>query len=584
MSISNILLLLGGVALFLFGMSIMGDGLKNVAGNKLELVLYKLSGTPLKGILLGTGVTAVIQSSSATSVMVVGFVNSGMMKVLQAIGVIMGAIIGTSVTGWVICLSELSGGTGVLALFSTEILSSVIAIIGVILKMASKKKTAKHVGDIMLGFAVLMFGMKTMSSAVSGLKENPEFIDLLTTFKNPIIGILVGIGATAILQSASASVGILQAISNTGAITFDIAMPIILGIAIGASVPVIMSSVGATIDGKRTAFSYPVIEVLRVLIFSLIFYGISIFIPYSFMNKTMDSVSIALVNTLFRALTIILLIPFMKNIENIVNYLVKPDPQLEKEMREINKLEERFLNYPPLAVEHSRMAINEMAKNTKKNYYEAIKLCDNYSDSEFDKVDKLEGLVDRYEDKIGKYLMKLTGRELTEQQTNEVGKYLHAITDLERISDHSLNIAESFQEIAEKKLKMNVDEDKEIRVLMNATSEVVSTMEKGLKSGDEEIAHRVEALEDLIDDLCDEVKLRHIDRLSKNESNLQNGYVINDLLTNFERIADHCSNIAVAIIIQQSDIAKHEYTKLAKEENNLQVAEFKKEYSGKYQI
>jgi len=585
MGIKNIILLLGGVALFLYGMSVMGDGLKKVAGNKLELVLYKLSGTPLKGILLGTGVTAIIQSSSATSVMVVGFVNSAMMKVLQAISVIMGAIIGTSITGWVICLSELGGSSaGVLSLFSTEILSSVVAIIGVILKMTSKKKTTKHVADIMLGFAILMFGMKTMSAAVSGLKDNPDFIGLLTKFKNPIIGILFGMVFTAILQSASAAVGILQALSSTGAITFDIAMPIILGIAIGASAPVMMSAVGATTDGKRTAFSYPVIEILRVVIFAVIFYGLSLVIKYTFMENTMNSVSIALINTLFRVCTVALLAPFMRGIERIVNFLIKSDPEDEKELKEINRLEERFLNYPPLAVEHSRLAINAMAKNTKKNYYEAIELFDNYSESKFALVEKLEGVVDKYEDKIGKYLMKLTGRELTDSQNDAVGIYLHAITDLERISDHSLNIAESFQEINEKKLELNQDELWEVKALSAATGEIISTTEKGLRDGTKELAQRVQALEDLIDDLCDQVKLNHIQRLRNKESNLQNGYVINDLLTNYERIGDHCSNIAVALITQQTDIAHHEYSAIMKEQNNSEVKAYKAEYQQKYRI
>ena len=311
MSILNVIMLLGGVAMFLYGMSLMGDGLKKVAGNKLELILYRLSSNPLKGILLGTGVTAVIQSSSATSVMVVGFVNSAMMKLRQAIAVIMGAVIGTSITGWIICLSSVSGGSQALELLSTESLSAMTAIGAILLKHISKKRTMQHIADILMGFAVLMFGMKTMSGAVSVLHDDPGFISFLTSFTNPFLGILIGIVFTAILQSASASVGILQALSSTGLITFDIALPIILGIAIGASVPVLLSGMGSSRDGQRTALSYLVIETIRVVVFAVVFYGLNAFLHFSFMERVMNMFSIALLNTLFRITTVALLALFI---------------------------------------------------------------------------------------------------------------------------------------------------------------------------------------------------------------------------------------------------------------------------------
>ena len=331
MNLADALSLLGGVSLFLFGMTLMGEGLKLVAGNKLELILYKLSGTPLKGILLGTGVTAVIQSSSATSVMVVGFVNSGMMKMKQAISIIMGAIIGTSITGWIISLSDLGGSNGLLSLLSTETLSAITAIVGIYLRLFSKKQTHHHTGDILMGFAILMFGMKAMSSSVSSLRESKVFISLLTQFSNPILGIIIGMVFTTVIQSASASVGILQALSSTGAITFEIALPIIMGIAIGASVPVLLSALGASTDGKRTALSYLVVDTLGVIVFSLLFYSINALVHFTFMSTPLRSVNIALLNTVFRLIVVALLLPFISLLEKLVSTLIKDKKQKEQQ-------------------------------------------------------------------------------------------------------------------------------------------------------------------------------------------------------------------------------------------------------------
>ena len=332
-------------------MTLMGEGLKLVAGNRLEVILYKLSGTPLKGILLGSGVTAVIQSSSATSVMVVGFVNSGMMKVRQAISIIMGAIIGTSITGWIISLSDISSSSGILSLLSTETLSAITAIAGIYLRLFSKRQSHHHIGDILLGFAVLMFGMKSMSSYVSGLRESEVFITLLTRFTNPLLGIIIGLVFTTVIQSASAAVGILQALASTGAITFEIALPIIMGIAIGASVPVLLSALGATTDGKRTAFSYLVVDVLGTVVFSAIFYSLNAFLHFPFMTESLRSVNIALVNTVFRVIVVALLLPCIPLIEKMVNFIFSDKNKvIDKELEDINRLEERFLSYPPLAV------------------------------------------------------------------------------------------------------------------------------------------------------------------------------------------------------------------------------------------
>ena len=474
MSILNVIMLLGGVAMFLYGMSLMGDGLKKVAGNKLELILYRLSSNPLKGILLGTGVTAVIQSSSATSVMVVGFVNSAMMKLRQAIAIIMGAVIGTSITGWIICLSSVSGGSQALELLSTESLSAMTAIGAILLKHISKKRTMQHIADILMGFAVLMFGMKTMSGSVSVLKEDPGFISFLTNFSNPFLGILIGVLFTAVLQSASAAVGILQALSATGLITLDVALPIILGIAIGGSVPVLLSGMGSPRDGRRTAMSYLVIEILRVILFAAVFYILNAILHFSFMNKVMDMFSIALVNTLFRVSTVIVLAVFIPLIEKLMILLVPGNPADEENTRDMDRLEERFLAYPTLAVEQTRLTINKMAELTRKSMVVAINLLDDYSEKGFAEVESLEGIVDRYEDKIGSYLMKLTGREMTETQNKAVSQYLRAITDLERISDHAMNIAERAQELKEKNISFSDKGAKEMNNLTAAISEIMN--------------------------------------------------------------------------------------------------------------
>ena len=475
MNITDIVKLLGGVAMFLFGMSLMGDSLKKVAGNKLELILYRLSGTPLRGILLGTGVTAVIQSSSATSVMAVGFVNSMMMKLRQALAVIMGAVIGTSITGWLIALGGVggSGSSAALQLMSTEGISAIAAIIGILMRMICKKKSMIHIGDILMGFSVLMFGMKSMSSAVSGLREDPGFISFLTNFNNPLLGILLGIVFTAILQSASAAVGILQAMSSTGLLTMEQTIPIILGIAIGASVPVILSGIGSSVEGRRTAFSYPVIEILRMILFAVVFYSLNAVLHFSFMQQTMNMVSIALVNTLFRVSTVMILAWFIPLIEKLMIRLVPSDPLKDAETEDMKRLEERFLKYPTLAVEQTRLTINKMAQLTERSMTAAIGLLDQFDPKGFQEVESLEEIVDRYEDRIGSYLMQLTGQEMTETQTKSVSQYLRAITDLERISDHALNIAQRAEEIRDKKIRFSDKGNREMDNLKEAITEIL---------------------------------------------------------------------------------------------------------------
>ena len=584
MSVADVISLLGGIALFLFGMSLMGEGLKKVAGSRLELVLYKLSSTPLKGVLLGTGVTAVIQSSSATSVMVVGFVNSGMMKVKQAIGVIMGAILGTSVTGWILCLSSLEGGSGVVQLLSTEVLTGIVAVVGIILRMFTGKTSNRYVGEILLGFAVLMYGMSAMSGAVSPLRESEAFIRILTSFSNPILGILVGLAFTSVLQSASAAVGILQALAITGAVTFEVALPIVMGIAIGAAVPVLLSALGANLNGKRTAFIYLLIDVLGVLIWALLFYGANAIIHFTFLDAVMSSVSIALMNTLFRLATVIVLLPCIGLMEHMVELLF-PDDGSAAEEQEMDRLEERFLQHPALSIEQSRLVTNSMAERAEGNLLMAVGLRNRWSDKDFRMVGETESVIDRYEDKLGTYLMKITSKSLSQSQSEEVSKYLHTISDFERISDHALNISEAAKEIHDKDLQFSPEACHELDVIESAVREILSIAVGAFVENDPQRAARVEPLEEIIDGLCDEMKSHHVDRLQSGTCTLDQGFVFNDLLTNYERVADHCSNIAVAIIELESDsFDTHEYLSSVRAMKSHSFARYYEEYQQKYHL
>lgn len=581
MKLSDIISLLGGVALFLFGMTLMGDGLKKVAGSRLELVLYRLSGTPLRGLLLGTGVTAVIQSSSATSVMVVGFVNSGMMKLRQAIAVILGALLGTSVTGWIVCLSTLEG-SGWTALLSTSSLSAVVAVVGIILRMFSKNQQKRHVGDILLGFAVLMFGMQAMSGAVSPLRESESFIGLLTAFSNPLLGILAGALFTCILQSASAAVGILQALSLTGALSFAAAYPVILGIAIGAALPVLLSALGAKIDGRRTAFAYFEIEVLGVLLCGGLFYAANAIFGFGFMSMTMSAVSVAFVNTAFRFVTAVALLPMIGLLERLACLLIKGGSESSDAL---DRLDARFLEHPALAVEQSRLTMEEMGRMAQENLTAAVKLLKSYDDAEYSRIESREDRVDLYEDKLGTYLMRVTEHELSRSENESVSKYLHTLSDFERISDHAMNVAEAARELSQKRLRLTGAAERELEVLSAAVLEVLDIASRAFFANDAELAYRVEPLEERIDVLCDEMKLQHVERLQSGECSLANGFVFNDLLANFERVADHSSNLAIATIELRSDsLDAHEYVINLKELHSHSFDKYYEEYTEKYKI
>ena len=524
-----VLTLLSGVALFLYGMSLMGDGLKRVAGNQLELVLYKLTNTPIKGVLLGTIVTAIIQSSSATTVMVVGFVNSGMMKVAQAIGIIMGANIGTSVTGWILCLSYIDGSSGIAQLLSTATISAVVAIIGIIFKMFVKKANYKNVGDIMLGFAILMVGMQTMSGAVSPLKDNPHFVNLLTKFENPFMGIIVGIAFTAVLQSASASVGILQALSVTGSISFAAALPITMGIGVGAACPVLLSSIGTNKNGKRTALIYLLNDLFGMIFWSIVFYSVNAFVHFKFLNMTMSPIKIA--------------------------------------------------------IGQSHTAVNGMAKKARKNINRALSLLGDYSQDKYNKVQEKENLIDKYEDKLGTYLMQLTGQEMSTVQMQQVSKFLHTISDFERLGDHAVNISKVANEISEKKITFSESAQKELSVLEAAVREIVDLTVDAFCEDDLELAAKIEPLRELIGILCNDLKNRHVTRLREGKCEFRQGFAFNDLLTNLERIAAHCSNVAVAMIeTETSEFDTHEYLKSVRHMKDDAYLECFDSYARKYSI
>ena len=578
-------MLLGGLGLFLCGMQMMSSNLEAVAGDRLKGILEKLTSNRILGVLVGAVITAVIQSSSATTVMVVGFVNSGLMTLRQAVWIIMGANIGTSITGWILCLSYIDGSSGIAQLLSTATISAIVAIIGIILRTFVKKKPYTDVGDIMLGFAILMVGMQTMSGAVSPLKENPHFVSLLTMFKNPFMGILVGIAFTAVLQSASASVGILQALSITGSITFAAALPITMGIGVGAACPVLLSSIGTNKNGKRTALIYLLNDLFGMIFWSIVFYSINAVVHFTFMDEVMTPFRTALLNSVFRILTILVLAPFISKIEKLVFILIKDTEEDNEEQADFDLLEERFLNYPPLAISQSQLAVNGMAKNARKNIMRAFALLSDFSDSKFNKIQEKENLIDKYEDKLGTYLMQLSMHDLTPDQAKQTSKFLHTISDFERLGDHAVNISKVAQELHEKSRTFSEAAKYELDVLEQALVEITDLTVNSFVDEDLNTAATVEPLRELIGILCNDLKMRHIKRLRNGQCDLNTGFAFNDLLTNYERIAAHCSNIAVAILeLDSSNFDMHEYTKsVRKLKDDRYLSAFEK-YEEKYDI
>ena len=557
MGIFDVLTLVCGLALFLYGMDVMGDALKRSAGRKLKTILGNLTSNRFKALLLGLGVTAVIQSSSATTVMVVGFVNSGTMLLGQAVGVIMGANIGTAVTSWLTALNGIEGGAEALAWtewLKPDAWMPVLALIGICLIMFSKKSKHKDAGAILMGFAVLMVGMDLMSGAVSGLKGDPNFTKILTMFSNPILGVLAGTILTAIVQSSSASIGILQALSSTGAINFGMAIPIILGQNIGTCVTAMLSAAGAGKNGKRTALVHLYFNIIGVTFWLGMYYLVgwilnitNVFDVFTLAeNSTINMWGIAAVHTIFKFLAVGLLFPFANGLVKLAEKTIKGDDKKGDEYTDM--LDDRLLDTPSVALERSRSVAGQMAVVSCQYLRNSIGLFRNYDGKTADEIREAESKVDVYEDALGSYLVKLSSQSMDERDSHEVTKLLHIIGDLERISDHSVNLVDSAEEIKDKALVFSEEAKAELDVLYAAVTEIVTMTEQALNTSDLELAARIEPLEQVIDDLRDDVKIRHIHRLKKSECTVEHGFVLSDILTNLERVSDHCSNIGGCLI------------------------------------
>ncbi len=594
MGIFDVLSLVCGLALFLYGMDVMGDALKKSAGRKLKTILGSLTSNKFKGFLLGLGVTAIIQSSSATTVMVVGFVNSGTMTLGQAIGVIMGANVGTAVTAWLTALNGIEGGAEALAWvewFKPDAWMPVLALIGIACIMFAKKSKVKDVGAILMGFAVLMVGMSTMSDAVAGLKDDEGFKQILTLFSNPILGVLAGTVLTAIVQSSSASIGILQALSSTGAISFGAAIPIILGQNIGTCVTAMLSSFGANKNGKRAAVMHLYFNVIGVTVWLSMYYLVGWILESTGTfgllslaeSTTIDMWGIAAVHTTFKILAVGLLFPFSKGLEKLACATIRGTDKKGDEFTDM--LDDRLLSTPSVAIERSRAVSCQMAQISCRYLRESIGMFTNFDAKTADEIRAAEDKVDIYEDELGSYLVKLSSQSMPENDSHEVSKLLHMIGDLERISDHSVNLLESAEEIKDKDLSFSRDAVEELNVLYGAVCEIVTMTENALLNGDMELAARVEPLEQVVDDLRDDIKSRHIDRLRKSECTIEHGFVLSDILTNLERVSDHCSNIAGCLIEMSKHDALdlHDYLHRVKA-GGMEYDEFFREYSEKYAL
>ena len=582
MDLFGVLTLFGGIALFLYGMRVMGEGIEKRAGKQMRIILEKLTANPLKSIFLGAAVTAIIQSSAATTVMVVGFVNSGIMKLSQATGVIMGANLGTTITAWILSLSGIQGESVFVQLLKPSSFSPILAMIGVSFQLFSKSNRRRDVGTIMLGFAILMFGMQTMSGAVAPLANDPEFTQILTLFKSPVLGVITGAVITAVIQSSSASVGILQALSATGSVTFSSAIPIILGMNIGACIITLLSAVGTSREARRTAFVHLYFSLIgKVLVTALFMLASSLF-HFSFMETAVNPVSIAVIHSALNLVSIIVMLPFMRQLERLACLTIKGGTEAEEQAV---LLDERFMATPGLAVDRSRALTKDMSDSCIAMFRDALSLIRNYDAKIAGTIAEAEEKIDMYEDRIGTYLVELSAKSLTQTDNRETQKLLHAIGDFERIADHALNISESCGEMYEKGLSFSASALDQLDVIIAAVTEVLDLSTRAFFSDDLSLAVRVEPLEDVVDDLRAELKTQHIERLQRGGCTIELGFIFTDLLTNFERISDHCSNIA-AYVIQTAmhTMATHEYMHVLKDLDNGRYEEMRKEYLEKYKL
>ena len=581
MDIFSFITLFGGLALFLYGMNLMSQGLEKLAGGKLEAILRKLTSNPLKSLLLGVGITAVIQSSSAVTVMLVGLVNSGIMQLSSTAGGIMGSNIGTTVTAWILSLIGIESDNVWVKLLKPDSFSPILALIGVILMMSAKTSKKKDIGSIMIGFAILMYGMDFMSDSVSPLKDMPEFTSMLTAFTNPLLGILTGLVLTAIIQSSSASVGILQALSLTGSISYGMAIPIIMGQNIGTCVTALISSIGVNRNAKRVSVIHISFNIIGTLIFMIVYmialYGFDLAIK----DEPISPVGIAVVHSIFNISTTLILLPFSKVLVKIAEGTIKNEPE-----DEIVFLDERLLNTPSIAVQECSQITNEMGHVSRKSMLEAMSLLFNYDEKKAEGVKALEGEGDIYEDRIGAFLVKLSGSDLSDADSRQVSRMLHTIGDFERISDHAVNIMEAAKELNDKDLELSESGRHELKVATAAIEEIISLAIEAFEKNDLQVAYRVEPLEEVMDNLVEEIKRNHINRLQSGECTIQQGFVLSDILTNYERVSDHCSNIGVAVIESASgdSFDAHEYLDKLKTMEDEAFKKMFKEYRKKYAI
>ncbi len=585
MEVWDILEFIGGLCLFLFGMNLMGAYLEKAAGSKLKNILGKLTGGRFTGFLTGMGVTAVIQSSSATTVMVVGFANSGLLSLSQAINVIMGANVGTTVTAWILSLTGLDGGAWYMEMLKPSSFTPILALIGILLYMGAKSNKKRDIGVILLGFAVLMFGMDTMSGAVAGLKTDPNFAKILTTFTNPVLGVVAGAVLTAIIQSSSASVGILQALSSTGAISVGMSIPIIMGQNIGTCVTAMLSSVGTNRNARRASVVHLIFNIIGTVVFLTVFCVVGAIFKLEILEAGASEFSIAVCHTMFNVLCTLLLFPCAKLLEKLSLKII-PVTEGELAASKTISIDERLMATPAIAIERCRVFTAEMAKLAMDSLKDSMALLD-ISKLTGEKASVLraaEGQVDKYEDVLGSYLVKLGTRHLSDKDRHESSKLLHMIGDLERISDHSVNVLESAEELEEKKMSFSTEAQRELAVITAAVTEIIDLTYEAYIKNDLETARKVEPLEQVIDDLKSTLRTNHIERMQAGNCSIEVGFIWSDLLTNLERVSDHCSNIAGCVIEMSHDrLSLHEYLKEVKEER----PDYKKmyrEYSEKYSV
>lgn len=581
MDLFSILRLLCGLALFLYGMNTMGDGLEKLSGGKLEKTLEKMTNSTFKGFLLGAAVTAVIQSSSATTVMVVGFVNSGIMKLRQAIGIIMGANVGTTITAWILSLSGIEGDNIIIQLLKPSSFSAVFAFVGIVFLMFCKTDKKKNLGTICIGFAVLMVGMDAMSAAVKPLADNATFTSILTAFQNPILGIIAGALLTAVIQSSSASVGILQALSATGSITYSMAIPIVMGQNIGTCVTALISCIGAKKNAKRAAFVHLYFNIIGTLVICALFYGSDLFFNYGFFDDVVKQADIAIIHTMFNVLATALLLPFGKQLEKLACFTIRD----HEEETEIPFLDERFLNTPSLAAERAMAMSTRMARLSEGTLLGSLELVGNYEEKTAETIRENEDMVDTYEDVISTYLVKLSSRTLSEIDSKQIQLVLHTIGDFERISDHAVNILQVAQEIDQKKIKFSDEAQAGLDVMTSALIEIINNATLAFINNDVKLASKVEPLEQVIDRIRDKLKEAHVKRLTNGECTIELGFVFSDLITNIERVSDHCSNIAIGVIeINRNGYEAHEYLHELKNSNDIQYNADYRAYKEKYAL